>query len=55
MYDLWLQSYIFLHEIPSFLPFFRENAGRFAHIMMRPMSLYESGESSGTGHLKAEV
>ena len=26
--------------------------GRFAHIMMRPMSLYESGESSGTISLK---
>ena len=26
--------------------------GRFAHIMMRPMSLYESGESSGTVSLK---
>jgi len=26
--------------------------GRFAHILMRPMSLYESGESSGTISLK---
>ena len=26
--------------------------GRFAHIMMRPMSLYESGESTGTISLK---
>lgn len=26
--------------------------GRFAHVMMRPMSLYESGESSGTISLK---
>lgn len=26
--------------------------GRFAHIMMRPMSLYESGESTGTVSLK---
>lgn len=26
--------------------------GRFAHIMMRPMSLYESGESNGTISLK---
>lgn len=26
--------------------------GRFAHIMMRPMSLYESGESSGTISLR---
>lgn len=27
--------------------------GRFAHIMMRPMSLFESGESSGTVSLRA--
>lgn len=26
--------------------------GRFAHIMMRPMSLYESGESTGSVSLK---
>ena len=26
--------------------------GRFAHVMMRPMSLYESGESSGTVSLR---
>lgn len=38
--------------LPDAAETIHSGTGRFAHIMMRPMSLYESGESSGSISLK---
>ncbi|MBO4332926.1 MAG: hypothetical protein J5875_07150 [Paludibacteraceae bacterium] len=38
--------------LPDATETIRSGTGRFAHIMMRPMSLYESGESTGIISLK---